>query len=254
MAVIARSVRVQARARVHCTCKGVADLTCMLDAEPSAFVWNMYRRVVRAGDYVVFHFYLDQPASHYRLWIGDYQRLARIEHEAIAPAYAVHKPCAEGANLNTWLASHGLVAMRETIPMPNNGRFDSEEDFIDATINGRWNDKETAGSEKVPCNGFWVIRGTGTLKMKRLCAKRNVLDNAGDKTMRARCSDPGDAVYVNSKGHTYFTSKVTLTDEMMTGANQPDGPMRIKWQVQSAMTGAWGAAWWSAGRDRFLPP
>ena len=37
MAVIARSVRVQARARVHCTCKGVADLTCMLDAEPSAF-------------------------------------------------------------------------------------------------------------------------------------------------------------------------------------------------------------------------
>ena len=225
--------------------QNVAPSVVELYAEPSAFVWNMYRRVVRAGDYVVFHFYLDQPASHYRLWIGDYQRLARIEHEAIAPAYAVHKPCAEGANLNTWLASHGLVAMRETIPMPNNGRFDSEEDFIDATINGRWNDKETAGSEKVPCNGFWVIRGTGTLKMKRLCAKRNVLDNAGDKTMRARCSDPGDAVYVNSKGHTYFTSKVTLTDEMMTGANQPDGPMRIKWQVQSAMTGAWGAETWS---------
>ena len=37
MAVSARSVRVQARARVHCTCKGVADLTCMLDAELSAF-------------------------------------------------------------------------------------------------------------------------------------------------------------------------------------------------------------------------
>ena len=37
MAVIGRSVRVQARARVHCTCKGVADLTCMLDAELSAF-------------------------------------------------------------------------------------------------------------------------------------------------------------------------------------------------------------------------
>ena len=37
MAVSALSVRVQARARVHCTCKGVADLTCMLDAEPSAF-------------------------------------------------------------------------------------------------------------------------------------------------------------------------------------------------------------------------
>ena len=37
MAVSARSVRVQARARVHCTCKGVADLTCILDAELSAF-------------------------------------------------------------------------------------------------------------------------------------------------------------------------------------------------------------------------
>ena len=36
MAVNARSVRVRARARVHCTCKGVAALTCMPDAELSA--------------------------------------------------------------------------------------------------------------------------------------------------------------------------------------------------------------------------
>ena len=36
MAVNARSVRVRARARVHCACKGVAALTCMPDSERSA--------------------------------------------------------------------------------------------------------------------------------------------------------------------------------------------------------------------------
>ena len=76
--------------------QNVAPSVVELYAEPSAFTWNMYRRVVAAGQYVVFHFYFDQPALRVRLWIGnDGPRESLVKHENIAPAYKVHKPLRE---------------------------------------------------------------------------------------------------------------------------------------------------------------
>jgi len=73
-----------------------------LYAEPSAFTWNMFRRVVKGGEYVVFHMFFDQPVSKVRLWIGDHATIQVVRHENIAPAYQVYKPCA-GGGLDNWL-------------------------------------------------------------------------------------------------------------------------------------------------------
>ena len=223
----------------------VAPSVVELYAEPSAFTWNMYRRVVAAGQYVVFHFYFDQPALRVRLWIGnDGPRESLVKHENIAPAYKVHKPCANNANLDAWLARKGLVALTETVAHP--GTFDSDDDFLDAQINALHDSRVSDGNGgTLPCRGFWVLKGDGNFRVKRLCVKRKVLTDQAGVTENAQCSDTEDRVYVTSRGYNYHVAKVTLTDDMMSGGNQPDGPLRIKWQIQSAWNSRWGPETWS---------
>ena len=78
-----------------------------LYAEPGSFTWNMYRRVVKAGEYVVFHMYFDQPVLRVRLWVGDFRTTSVVRHESVAPAYRVYKPCAAASNLEAWLEARG---------------------------------------------------------------------------------------------------------------------------------------------------
>ena len=214
-----------------------------LYAEPSAFTWNMFRRVVKAGEYVVFHMFFDQPVSKVRLWIGDHATIQVVRHENIAPAYQVYKPCA-GGGLDNWLRQKGLVALTETFTKPTTG-FDEDDDFLDATINGNFNSRVEVGSDSVPCSGFWVLKGgSGGYRVKRLCARRKILIDAPGVTVDATCADVGDRVYISTAGHNYHTARVTLTDAMLdnSNGNQPDGPIRVKWQLMSAWDGSWGAS------------
>ena len=214
-----------------------------LYAEPSAFTWNMFRRVVKGGEYVVFHMFFDQPVSKVRLWIGDHATIQVVRHENIAPAYQVYKPCA-GGGLDNWLRQKGLVALTETFTKPTTG-FDEDDDFLDATINGNFNSRVEVGSDSVPCSGFWVLKGgSGGYRVKRLCARRKILMDAPGVTVDATCADVGDRVYISTAGHNYHTARVTLTDAMLdnSNGNQPDGPIRVKWQLMSAWDGSWGAS------------
>ena len=172
----------------------VAPSVVELYAEPSAFTWNMYRRVVAAGQCVVFHFYFDQPALRVRLWIGnDGPRESLVKHENIAPAYKVHKPCANNANLDAWLARKGLVALTETVAHP--GTFDSDDDFLDAQINALHDSRVSDGNGgTLPCRGFWVLKGDGNFRVKRLCVKRKALTDQAGVTENAQCSDTEDRV------------------------------------------------------------
>ena len=212
-----------------------------LYAEPSEFTWNMYRRVVKAGDYVVFHMFFDQPVLRVKLWIGDHETTKVVRHENIAPAYQVYKPCTGGA-LNNWLTQKGLVALEETFVKPQTWT-DADDDFLDTTIRGNFASRVTVGADSVPCTGFWVLKGAGGYRVKRLCARRKILLDAAGLTMDATCSDSEDRIYISAAGFNYHAAKVTLTDAMLDNSNnaQPDGPIWVKWQLMSAYNGQWGA-------------
>ena len=89
-----------------------------LYAEPGSFTWNMYRRVVKAGEYVVFHMYFDQPVLRVRLWVGDFRTTSVVRHESVAPAYRVYKPCAAASNLEAWLEERGLAVSYTHLTLP----------------------------------------------------------------------------------------------------------------------------------------
>ena len=213
-------------------------------AEPGSFTWNMYRRVVKAGEYVVFHMYFDQPVLRVRLWVGAFLTTSVVRHESVAPAYRVYKPCAAG-NLAAWLEERGLVALDETFTKPAEG-FDADDDFLDATINGNFASRVSVdgGADSAPCSGFWALKGPGGFRVKRLCARRKkLLDEPGATVPLATCSDAEDRVYLSAVGHVYHQARVVLTDAMLdnSAGAQPDGPIRIKWQAMGAYDGQWGA-------------
>jgi hypothetical protein len=166
-----------------------------LYAEPGSFTWNMYRRVVKAGEYVVFHMYFDQPVTRVKLWVGDFLTTSVVRHEQIAPAYQVYKPCLNG-NLAAWLQERGLVALDETFFKPADGSFDADDDFLDATINGNFASRVVVanGADSVPCTGFWVLKGPGGFRVKRLCARRKaLLDEPGRRCLSRRARTPRTA-------------------------------------------------------------
>ena len=145
-----------------------------LYAEPRSFTWNMYRRVVKAGEYVVFHMYFDQPVLRVRLWVGAFLTTSVVRHESVAPAYRVYKPCAAG-NLAAWLEERGLVALDETFTKPAEG-FDADDDFLDATINGNFASRVSVdGGRLAPCSGFWALKGSGRVPRQAPVARRKKL-------------------------------------------------------------------------------